>query len=1132
MTRADSMIEQLTPLRRACDELSGRLRSGEACQAEEYLANEPAIGSDTDAVLELLYTEFVVREQLGEHPRPEEWLVRFPQWRAELAQLFQIHALVDGDDTQGAERSGTHRDKVTTARGEYPSGADRNDGRFLGGYEILQEIGRGGMGVVYQARQRGLGRIVALKMILPPHGPRERARFRAEAEATARLSHPNIVQIYEVGQEGDQPYLSMEFIAGKSLDKQLASPILAPQAAAEMALTLARAVAYAHEQGIVHRDLKPANVVLAADGTPKITDFGLATTLSEGQAEAPSVAIVGTPSYMAPEQCGLGGRVGLAADIYALGAILYEALTGRPPFRGQTAMDILELVRSNEPVPPGRLTPNIPRDLETICLKCLAKQPPQRYASARALAEDLQRFHVGEPILARPAGRAERAVRWCFRNPAIATLAAGVVLLLVCGTVVSTSLAVWALNEKHRAAQHAHRADDSAVQARTSAKQEQSARELAEFRFTQAERAVEEYLDGIENNEQLKEADFLELRKRLVASAIPFYEEFVQQRPGDKAIEIKRGRAYGRLGFIRKLMGEWEQAATDFEQMRAIFNRLETTDSNVRRELARSHSGLASTLVGIGRHPEAEIEYRRSFDLLQELAAAFPHDAGYRKQLAACQRDLGLLFNQVGKHAEAVAELRGALAIAAELAADYPNGAEYRADLAGIHSYLASILGVPDEAEAYHREAVDSYQQLAAEFPNQPTFRRGLGTAHTNLGVFLSNVRKNKEEALVEYRAAVALCKQLAAGFPAIPDYRRQLALGHRNLASRLATHGNREEAEVEVRTAIALLKQLVADFPATPLFRSDLARSHDDLARQLQGLNQLEDSEAEFRQALAIFLQLVVDVPTLPDYRKLLAKSHDGLGLLLARSGRSAEAEVELVDAIELRKKLLTEFPENQGIKLDLASGHGNLGLVLSHLKRRDEAKAREREAIPLYAQLMESSPDRLRYRTNAAINLNNLASLLRKDGEIDEARRCYAQAAECHDKALQIAPGNATYAQALREDYHGVGDMALLQKDHAGAAEAADKMAQVRPDNATDAELAARFFGRCVTLAEQDPALSKTGRQTLAVSYADRAMEYLREAVCRGYDKVASLKSLAALAPLRERPDFQQLVEELEAR
>ena len=227
-------------------------------------------------MLELLYTEFVVREQLGEQPRPEEWLERFPQWRAELAQLFEVHALVDDEQTLAGRDCRARMAKLRARlAGDDRRGADRDQGQFLGGYEILEEIGRGGMGVVYQARQRGLGRIVALKMILPPHGARERARFRTEAEATARLSHPNIVPIYEVGQEGDCPFLSMEFVAGKSLDKQLADSLLAPRAAAELLLTLARAVAYAHEQGIIHRDLKPANILFqAADGTPKITDFG------------------------------------------------------------------------------------------------------------------------------------------------------------------------------------------------------------------------------------------------------------------------------------------------------------------------------------------------------------------------------------------------------------------------------------------------------------------------------------------------------------------------------------------------------------------------------------------------------------------------------------------------------------------------------------------------------------------------------------------------------------------------------------------------------------------------------------------------------------------------------------------
>lgn len=1118
------MTERSLAARRASDELSRRLRAGQSCGAEEILAAEPALRSDTDGVLELLYTEFVVREQLGQQPRFSDWYDRFPQWREELEQLFEVHAVVEHGSMRQGELSGTQGgdESQSSAADTQPSAGGE---QFIGGYAILEEIGRGGMGIVYRARQRGLGRIVALKMMLSPHGERERARFRTEAESTARLSHPNIVQIYEVGQEGDRPFLSMEFAAGRSLAKQLAGALLGPRAAAELLLTLSRAVAYAHEQGIVHRDLKPENIVLAGDGTPKITDFGLARQLLSAdvaqhpRSEAfPSGAVVGTPNYMAPEQYEPGSRVGPAADVYALGAILYEALTGRPPFRGETALDVWELVRWQEPVSPRRLVPKVPRDLETICLKCLAKKPKQRYASAAALADDLRRYLAGEPVMARPVGRVERAVRWCRRYPAVAALTGGIAATLLCGMFVSASLAVWAIREKNSAAEHA--------------RQEQAARELADLHFQQAEKAVEEYHTGIEDDVQLKEADFFRLRQRLLASAVPFYEEFVRQKPGDAVLEAKRGRAYGRLAALRRQVGQLEQAADDYRQMRTIFLRLKTTDVGVRMDLARSHHGLADVLTELGQHREAQIEYGLGLELYQRLMAEHPDDAGCRKQLAMCRRNLGLLLNTMGKRDQAALELRDARTIAAELAAAHPDVAEYRGDLAAIHSYLANILGAEDEAEAFHREAVDSFQQLTAQFPNEPEYRLGLGTAQLHRSAYLGNLRKQYEESLAEGRAALALRKQLAAEFPAIPEYRRQLALSHRSLSVALLRLAKREEAEAELQTALALLKRLTAEFPAIPAYRSALARVHADLGSQLQGLDKLPEAEAALRQSAVIPRQLVVDVPTVPDYRRALAGTQYELGMLLARSKRYSEAEGELAKANELHQELLAQFSADSDLLYGLALGHGNLGVVFYRLKRLDEAKAQDRAAISLYCQLIERSPDNLRYHSGAATTYRNLAAALRKDGETDEARQRYNEAAAHRVKILQAAPTNAKHAEYLRGDYHGVGDMALLQKDHAAAADAADKLAQVWPDNAADAELAARFFGRCVELAQNDMRLSELERIELAQSYADRSMEYLREAVRRGFNNAAAIKTRAALAPLRQRADFQQLVAELEAK
>jgi serine/threonine protein kinase len=296
------------------------------------------------------------------------------------------------------------------------------------------------MGVVYKALQIKLKRLVALKMILAGSyaGEQALARFRTEAEAVARLQHPNIVQIYEVGEQEGLHFFSLEFVEGGSLAHKLAGTPQPPSEAARLVEILARAVHYAHQRGILHRDLKPSNVLLAADGTPKITDFGLAKQLDQDAGQTQSGAIMGTPRYMAPEQAGGKSKaVGPAADVYALGAILYELLTGRPPFKAASAMDTLLQVMQEEPAAPRRLQPDVPRALETICLKCLQKEPTRRYDSAEALADDLHRFLTAEPIMARPISLWGRGVKWIKRQPAVAALVGigGLAILALLGTL-------------------------------------------------------------------------------------------------------------------------------------------------------------------------------------------------------------------------------------------------------------------------------------------------------------------------------------------------------------------------------------------------------------------------------------------------------------------------------------------------------------------------------------------------------------------------------------------------------------------------------------------------------------------------------------------------------------------------
>jgi len=569
--------------------------------------------------------------------------------------------------------------------------------RYFGDYEIIREIARGGMGVVFQARQMSLNRPVALKMILAGQLADETdiVRFHIEAEAAANLDHPGIVPIYEVGQHEGQHYFSMGFVEGQSLSQRIAPGPLPSGEAAELIRRVADAIEYAHERGVIHRDLKPANILLDRNGSPRVTDFGLAKRFQTDSGLTGSGQIVGTPSYMPPEQAGgQWGEVGPAADVYALGATLYALVTGRPPFQAATTMDTLLQVLGDEPVPPRRLNPSVPRDLETICLKCLEKEPARRYRRAAALGEDLRRFLAAEPIMARPAEPAERLWRWCQRNPLVAAQAGGIALTMVLGTVVATYFAIRATRGERLALQ-------SAAEARA----------VLTFLRTKVLAAArpEDQDGGLGIKATVREA--------VDAAEADIRQSFSDQPTVEASIRSTLGSSYLYLGLPKRAIRQDERAL----ELRQQFLGVDHPDT------LQSMTALARSYYEAGRIAD-------SLSLSERVLTRSERQLGPNDpETLAAMNNLATAYQATGRFADALALFERRLNRLTRIRPDHIDTLIAMDNLAGAYRDAGRIA----DALRLHEETLKRFKaQLGPDHPDTLVAMNNLALAYKDVGQF------------------------------------------------------------------------------------------------------------------------------------------------------------------------------------------------------------------------------------------------------------------------------------------------------------------------------------------------------------------------------------------------------------